>query len=181
MHLTHVGCGCALSASSCLFHIPSLLGTELARGPCIRYRPSSDLVSDAGFGNCVCRVERGDWQVKERNGDLMPTMHCRVPELRTNSMVVRAGLWETWGMSEKRTKSDNLQRQADKLEKKARRPGAKKKKRPSRKSTPETNQSKMARIENSPSQRRRERNEREDFSKAAAPDRERGYDETRWR
>ena len=83
-------------------------------------------------------------------------------------MVVRAGLWETWGMSEKRTKSDKSQRQADKLEKKARHPGAKKKKRPSRKPIPETNQSKMARIEKSPSQRRRERNEREDFSKAAA-------------
>jgi len=33
-------------------------------------------------------------------------------------------------MSEKRTKSDKSQRQADKLEKKARHPGAKKKKRP---------------------------------------------------
>jgi hypothetical protein len=33
---------------------------------------------------------------------------------------------------------------------------------------PETRQSKKARIENSPSQRRRERNEREDFSQAAA-------------
>jgi hypothetical protein len=51
-------------------------------------------------------------------------------------------------MSEKRTKSDKSQRQADKLEKKARHPGAKKKKRPSRKSIPETNQSNMARIEN---------------------------------
>jgi hypothetical protein len=53
-------------------------------------------------------------------------------------MVIRAGLWETWGMSEKRTKSDKSQRQADKLEKKARHPGAKKKKRPARKSIPET-------------------------------------------
>jgi len=98
-------------------------------------------------------------------GDSTPTMHCRVAEPGTNSMVVRAGLWETWGMSEKRTKSDNLQRQADKLEKKARRTGAKKKKRPSRKSIPKTRQSKMARIENSPSQRRRERNEREDSAR----------------
>ena len=80
-------------------------------------------------------------------------------------VVIRAGLWETWGMSEKRTKSDRSQRQADKLEKKARHPGAKKKKRPSRKSIPETNQSKVARIENSPSQRRRERNEREDSAR----------------
>ena len=83
-------------------------------------------------------------------------------------MVIRAGLWETRSMSEKRTKSDKSQRQADKLEKKARHPGAKKKKRPARKSIPETRQSKMARIENSPSQRRRERNEREDFSQPPA-------------
>ena len=54
------------------------------------------------------------------------------------------------GMSEKRTKSDKSVRQAEKLEKKARHPGAKKKKRPSRKSIPETRQSKMARIENPP-------------------------------
>jgi hypothetical protein len=71
-------------------------------------------------------------------------------------------------MSEKRTKTDKAQRQADQLEKKARHPGAKKKKRPSRKFIPQTRQSKMARIENSPSQRRRERNEREDCSQAAA-------------
>jgi hypothetical protein len=72
------------------------------------------------------------------------------------------------GMSEKRTKSDKSQRQADKLEKKARHPGVKNKKRPSRKSIPETRQSKMARIKNSPSQHQREHNEREDFSQAAA-------------
>jgi hypothetical protein len=41
-------------------------------------------------------------------------------------------------MSEKRTKSDKSQRQADKLEKKARHPGAKKKERPARKSVSET-------------------------------------------
>ncbi len=72
-------------------------------------------------------------------------------------------------MSEKPTKSDKSQRHADKLQKEARHPSANKKKRPSRKSIPETRQSKMARIENSPSQRRRERNEREDLSQAAAP------------
>lgn len=71
-------------------------------------------------------------------------------------------------MSEKRTKSDKSQRQADKLEKKARHPGAKSKKRPSRKSILETRQSKMARIKNSPSQHQREHNEREDFSQATA-------------
>jgi hypothetical protein len=71
-------------------------------------------------------------------------------------------------MSEKRTEADKAQRQGDELEKKARHPGAKKKKRQSRRSIPETGQSKIARIENFPSQRRRERNEREDLSQAAA-------------
>jgi hypothetical protein len=71
-------------------------------------------------------------------------------------------------MSEKRTKSEKAQRQADRLEKKARHPGAKRKERQSRKSIPETRQSKIARIENSPSQRRRENNEREDFSDKGA-------------
>ena len=78
-------------------------------------------------------------------------------------------------MSEKRTKADKAQRQADKLEKKARHPGAKKKK-PSRKSIPETRQSKMARIENSPSQWRRERNEGEDFIQTAARIAPKGYE-----
>jgi len=45
-------------------------------------------------------------------------------------MVIRPSLWETVGMSEKRTKSDKSLRQADKLEKKARHPAAKKKKPP---------------------------------------------------
>jgi hypothetical protein len=58
--------------------------------------------------------------------------------LEQTGVVIRAGLWETWGMSEKRIKSDKSQRQADKLERKARHPGAKKKKRPSRKSISET-------------------------------------------
>jgi hypothetical protein len=44
----------------------------------------------------------------------------------------------------------------------------KNKKRPSRKSVPETLQSKRARINNAPSQKQREHNEREDFSQAAA-------------
>lgn len=44
----------------------------------------------------------------------------------------------------------------------------KKKKRPSRKPAPETLQSKKARIDNAPSQKQREHNEREDFSQAAA-------------
>jgi hypothetical protein len=71
-------------------------------------------------------------------------------------MVIQPGLWEIWGMSEKRTKWDKSQRQADKLETKARHPGAKNKKRPSRKSISETRQSKMARIKNSPSQHQRD-------------------------
>jgi hypothetical protein len=45
-------------------------------------------------------------------------------------MVIGFRLWETVCMSEKRTKADKAQRQADKLEKKARHPGAKKKKMP---------------------------------------------------
>jgi len=48
-------------------------------------------------------------------------------------------------------------------EKKARHPGAKKTKRLSGKFVPETPQSKMARIENAPSQQQREHNERENF------------------
>jgi len=84
-------------------------------------------------------------------------------------MAFRAGLWDG-SMSEKRTKSGKSQWQAEKLEKKARHLGAKTK-RPETPS-PETRQSKLARIENSPSQRRRERNEREDFNQAAARVRE---------
>jgi hypothetical protein len=45
-------------------------------------------------------------------------------------MVIGVSLWETEGMSEKRTKADKEQRQADQLEKKARHPLAKKKKTP---------------------------------------------------
>ena len=39
-----------------------------------------------------------------------------------------SSLWETGGMSEKRTKADKAQRQADQLEKKARHSAPKKKK-----------------------------------------------------
>jgi hypothetical protein len=45
-------------------------------------------------------------------------------------VVIGSDLWETEGMSEKRTKADKEQRQADQLEKKARHPHAKKKKTP---------------------------------------------------
>ncbi len=53
-------------------------------------------------------------------------------------MVIRPSLWETVGMSEKRTKTDKAQRQADQLEKKARHPAAKKKKKAPREDVNQT-------------------------------------------
>jgi hypothetical protein len=44
------------------------------------------------------------------------------------SLAGQPGLWETVCMSEKRTKADKAQRQANQLEKKARHPAPKKKK-----------------------------------------------------
>jgi hypothetical protein len=43
-------------------------------------------------------------------------------------VAIGSGLWETVSMSEKRTKADKAQRQADQLDKKARHPAGKKKK-----------------------------------------------------
>jgi len=62
--------------------------------------------------------------------------------LKSTELVKLPSLWETVGMSKKRTKADRAQRQADQLEKKAsRRPG----------------------------QNRKEKGSREDFSQASTP------------
>jgi len=53
--------------------------------------------------------------------------HRVVVQFESTGMAIRPSLWETVCMSEKRTKTDKGQRQADQLEKKARHPAAKKK------------------------------------------------------
>ena len=50
--------------------------------------------------------------------------------LKSTGVAIGPGLWETVSMSEKRTKADKAQRQADQLDKKARHPAGKKKKTP---------------------------------------------------
>ena len=50
--------------------------------------------------------------------------------MKSTGVAIGSGLWETVSMSEKRTKADKAQRQADRIEKKARHPAAKKKKVP---------------------------------------------------
>jgi hypothetical protein len=50
--------------------------------------------------------------------------------LESTGVAKGSGLWETVGMATKRTKADKAQRQADQLEKKARHPASKRKKRP---------------------------------------------------
>ena len=50
--------------------------------------------------------------------------------LASTGLALESGLWETVGMATKRTKSDKAQRRADQLDRKARHPGAKRKKTP---------------------------------------------------
>jgi hypothetical protein len=58
-------------------------------------------------------------------------------------MAIGSGLWETASMSEKRTKADKAQRQADQLDEKARHPAGKKKKK-KKKKTPREDLSQAA-------------------------------------
>jgi hypothetical protein len=59
-------------------------------------------------------------------------------------MAIGSGLWETASMSEKRTKADKAQRQADQLDEKARHPAGKKKKKKKKKKTPREDLSQAA-------------------------------------
>jgi hypothetical protein len=59
-------------------------------------------------------------------------------------MAIGSGLWETATMSEKRTKADKAQRQADQLDEKARHPAGKKKKKMMMKKTPREDLSQAA-------------------------------------
>jgi hypothetical protein len=59
-------------------------------------------------------------------------------------MAIGSGLWETASMSEKRTKADKAQRQADQLDEKARHPAGKKKKKMMMKKTPREDLSQAA-------------------------------------